>query len=57
MNPVFIFLILVAAVLLWFLVSFIFIPVGGMIIKRMKKIEDIINYEEDKKTNESKENE
>lgn len=54
MNPVFWFLIIIAAVLLWLAISFIFIPVGSLLLKMMKRIFNIINYEE--KESESKEN-
>jgi len=54
MNPVFWLLVLVGAVLLWFAISFIFIPFGRWIAKKVKKISDIINYEETK--TEQKEN-
>lgn len=53
MNPVFWFLIMIAAVLLWLAISFIFIPVGSLLLKMMKRIFNIINYEE--KESESKE--
>ena len=53
MNPVFWFLIIIAAVLLWLAISFIFIPLGNLLLKMMKRILNIINYEE--KASESKE--
>lgn len=53
MNPVFWFLIIIAAVLLWLAISFIFIPVGSLLLKMMKRIFNIINYEE--KESDSKE--
>jgi hypothetical protein len=53
MNPVFWFLIIIATVLLWLAISFIFIPVGSLLLKMMKRIFNIINYEE--KESESKE--
>lgn len=53
MNPVFWFLIIIAAVLLWLAISFIFIPVGSLLLKMMNRIFNIINYEE--KESESKE--
>ena len=55
MNPVFWFLIIVAAFCLWLAVSFIFIPLGAILLKMMKRIFNIINYEE--KESESKEKE
>lgn len=56
MNPVFWLLVAVSAVILWFAISFIFIPFGSFIVKRMKGISDIINYEETE-NEEQKENE
>lgn len=55
MNPVFWFLVFLAAVVLWLAISFIFIPLGGILLKMMKRIFNIINYEE--KESESKEKE
>ena len=59
MNPVFWFLVVVAAVILWFAISFIFIPLGRRVGKKMKKISDIFEYEETerKEENEQKEKE
>lgn len=41
MNPVFWFLIIVAAFCLWLAISFIFIPLGGILLKTMKRIFNI----------------
>lgn len=46
MNPVFWFLIIIAAVFLWLAISFIFIPLGCFVLKMVKRILNIINYEE-----------
>lgn len=46
MNPVFWFLVFLAAVVLWLAISFIFIPLGGLLLKLVKRIFNIINYEE-----------
>lgn len=46
MNPIFWLLVLLCAVLLWFAISFIFIPLGSLVVKMMKRILNIINYEE-----------
>jgi len=54
MNPIFWLLVLLCAVLLWFAISFIFIPLGSIVVKMMKRILNIINYEET--TTEQKEN-
>lgn len=57
MNPVFWFLIIVAAFCLWLAISFIFIPLGGIILKTMKRIFNIINYEEKNQSQRRKKNE
>lgn len=56
MNPVFIILVILVAILLWVLLSFIFYPIGEFICKIIKDTFDIIN-ENDKnnKNNEKKE--
>lgn len=54
MNPVFWLLAIIAIAIFWLVISFIFIPVGRLVYKKMKKISDIINYEETK--TEQKEN-
>lgn len=46
MNPVLIFLILLTAVILWFLLSFIFIPLGQFIAKIINNTLNKIFYEE-----------
>ena len=53
MNPVFIFLVLLCAVIVWFLLSFIFYPLGKFIYIIYKDAIDAIN----KKEKEEKENE
>jgi predicted nucleic acid-binding Zn ribbon protein len=57
MNPVFWFLVFLAAVVLWLAISFIFIPLGGLLLKLVKRILNIINYEENDSESEEKENE
>lgn len=55
MNPVFWFMVIVIAFLLWLAISFVFIPLGRFLAKRMKGILNIINYEEtDEEKKESK---
>jgi hypothetical protein len=56
MNPVFIFLVILGAVLLWFLLSFAFFPLGNLFSKvwkdtidRMNKEENLNNEEETEK--------
>lgn len=50
MNPVFWFLVFLAAVVLWLAISFIFIPLGGLLLKLVKRILNIINYADIKVT-------
>ena len=57
MNPVFWFLIMIAAVLLWLAISIIFIPVGSLLLKMMKRIFNIINYEENESESKEKKEE
>lgn len=54
MNPVFIFLVLVGAVILWFLLSVLFYPFGRFLYRIWKDAVDEMNREENK---ENKENE
>ncbi len=53
-NPVFTFLVLLGAVLLWFLSAFAFIPLGGLIMKIILNATDTM-AKEDKKEEEEKE--
>lgn len=55
MNPSFWILIGVGAVCLWFLLSFIFVPLGNRLIKRWNKTKERLNtkYEEGKEQEES----
>ena len=48
MNPVLWILVILAAVALWFLISFIFIQVGRIALKKWDKIMGILNNEEQK---------
>ena len=52
MNPVFIILVLLAAVLIWFLLSFVFFPVGKLAYRLYKDAIDEINREDDGNKNE-----
>lgn len=45
MNPALIILILIGAVVLWFLLSFAFRPLGGLICKIWKNVDESINEE------------
>lgn len=50
MNPALIFLVLIAAVVIWFLLSFVFYPLGQLIYRIYKDAVDEINRkDEDKK--------
>ena len=55
MNPVFVFLVLVGAVILWFLLSALFYPFGRFLYRIWKDAADEINREENKEKD--KENE
>lgn len=52
MNPAFILLILIGAVLVWFLLSFAFYPIGKFIASCWKRTKDDMN----KENSEEKEN-
>ena len=46
MNPVFIFLVIIGSVIIWFLLSFIFYPLGKLIYRIFKDAVDEINRKE-----------
>lgn len=50
MNPVFIFLVLLGAILLWFLLAFAYKPLGKVIYRIGKDAMDEINKDETKET-------
>ena len=54
MNPALIILIVIAAILLWFLLSFAFNPLGKLIYRIGKDAVDEINKEENKEKGENK---
>ena len=54
MNPVLIFLIILLAVIVWFTLSFMFIPIGRFIVRIITNIYKKIVYKE--RTNEEDEN-
>lgn len=58
MNPVFVFLVILGAVVLWFLLSFVFFPLGKFIYRIGKDAIDEMNREENKEieNNDEKEN-
>lgn len=45
MNPVFWLLVIIGAIILWFIISFIFIPFGSLILKKWDKTIGILNKE------------
>lgn len=45
MNPVFWFLAILAAVALWFVLTFIFIPIGKLALNKWNKTMKILNEE------------
>ena len=54
MNPALIILILIGAVALWFLLSFAFRPLGDLICKIWKNVDDTINEDENETDEEKK---
>lgn len=54
MNPAFIILVILGAILLWFLLSFVFIPLGKLVYKVVKDAIDIMNKDENKEEKETK---
>lgn len=49
MNPVFIILVILAVIVLWFLLSFVFFPLGKLIYRIGKDAIDEMNREEKEK--------
>lgn len=45
MNPVFWLLVIIGLVILWFIISFVFIPLGRVLLKKWKKTLKILNTE------------
>ncbi len=54
MNPVFWLLIIIFAVILWFIISFVFIPLGTMLLKKWNKTIEILNKEIEIENNDEK---
>lgn len=48
MNPVFVILIILTAILLWFLLSFVFFPLGKLLYRVWKDAIDEMNREDNK---------
>lgn len=46
MNPVFWLLALITVIALWFIISFVFIPIGKVLLKKWDKTLEILNKEE-----------
>lgn len=57
MNPVFWLLILIGLILLWFIISFAFIPLGRLLLKKWNKTIEILNKEIEKENKGKKEKE
>lgn len=49
MNPAFIILIILGMIVLWFLLSFVFLPLGKLVYKVVKDAIDIMNKNENEK--------
>lgn len=47
MNPVMWIIIIVAAVIVWAVSSFIFIPLGKIIIKKLRELNEIMDYDDE----------
>lgn len=54
MNPIFIILVITAGILLWFLLSFAFKPLGKLLIKLWDDASDSINIDNNKKEEKEK---
>ena len=48
MNPAFVILVILGAVLLWFLLSFVFFPLGKVVYRLWKDAVDEMNREDEK---------
>ena len=55
MNPVLVFLIILAAIIVWFLLSFVFYPLGRLLYRIYKDAMDEINKKEKEKEKEEEE--
>lgn len=52
MNPVFWFLGVLVLIIFWFIISFVFIPLGRVLLKKWNKTMGILNKEENDKEKE-----
>lgn len=57
MNPVLVFLVIVAAIILWFLLSFVFVPFGRFISRIGKDALEEMNKDENNKEKGERRNE
>lgn len=46
MNPVFWLLVIITVIILWFIISFVFIPLGRVLLKKWDKTLEILNKED-----------
>ena len=53
MNPAFIILVILGTILLWFLSSFIFIPLGKLVYRVVKDAIDVMNKEDNEEKGEN----
>ena len=53
MNPAFIILVILGVILLWFLSSFVFIPLGKFVYKVVKDAIDIMNKDDNEEEKET----
>lgn len=54
MNPFLIVVVLIAAIALWFVLRFLFVPVGGLIRSIISSTEKIINNQEEENHDEQR---
>lgn len=52
MNPAFIILVVLATILLWFLLSFVFMPLGSFVYRIVKDAFDVMNKDDEKEEKE-----
>lgn len=53
MNPAFILIVLIVLVVLWFLLSFAFRPLGKFVYRIWKDADDAMNKEDEKENNDN----
>lgn len=57
MNPLFWILIAIAAFILWLSITFLFIPIGGILVYKIKKLNKVFTQEFDENGNKIKKQE